>query len=184
MTVRSILLFGEPVLRKVCKPVTEMTPRILTLLDDLKDTLYAEPGRAGLAAPQIGLLRRVVVMDINDGAGLREFINPEIVEASGEQEGMEGCLSLPNYYGNVKRHGHVKVRHMGRNGEELWTEADGLLAVCIQHELDHLDGILFIDRMTDPMLVHDKTGQYLSRADALKQANQAVCNWKPPYELK
>ena len=181
MTIRAILPFGEPVLRKVCKPVTEMTPRILTLLDDLKDTLYGEPGRAGLAAPQIGLLRRAVVMDI--GEGLREFINPEIVDADGEQEGMEGCLSLPGYYGLVKRYNRVKVRSMARDGSEVWTEAEGLYAVCIQHELDHLDGILFIDRMTDQLLMHEKTKQYMQRAEAIRIANQAVCDWKPPYPL-
>jgi len=182
MTVREILPFGDSVLRKVCKPVTEMTPRIVTLLDDLKDTLYAEPGRAGLAAPQIGLLRRVVVMDV--GEGFKEFINPEIVEAEGEIEGMEGCLSLPGYYGMVKRYAKVKVRSMARDGSEVWTEAEGFYAVCIQHELDHLDGILFIDRMTDPVLVNDKTKHRMQRIDAINQANAAVCNWKPPYELK
>lgn len=181
MTVRAILPFGEPELRKVCKPVTEINSRVLNLLDDLKDTLYDAPGRAGLAAPQIGLLRRVVVMDL--GEGLREFINPVIVEAEGEQEGMEGCLSLPNYYGQVKRHAKVKVRSMGRDGSEVWTEAEGMYAVCIQHELDHLDGILFIDRMTDPLLVHDKGGKHLQRAEALRTANKAVGDWKPPYPL-
>ncbi|MCR8845236.1 peptide deformylase [Paenibacillus sp. SC116] len=173
MTVRTILPFGDPLLRKVCRPITEMSPRMLTLLTDLKETLYAEPGRAGLAAPQIGILRRAVVMDMGDG--FREFINPEIIEAHGEQQGFEACLSYPGYYGRVTRYQYVKVKSMDREGLELITEAEDDLAVCLQHEIDHLDGILFVDRMKDGVLVHDVTKQRVPLLDVIQLANSRSC---------
>ncbi|UHA74892.1 peptide deformylase [Paenibacillus sp. 481] len=169
MTVRSILPFGDPILRKVCKPVTEITPRILTLLDDLRETLYAEPGRAGLAAPQIGVLRRVAVMDL--GNGLIELINPEMIEADGEQYGSEGCLSFPNYYGNVRRAKQIKVSSLTRDGNAVVYDVTDYTAVCFQHEMDHLDGKLFVDLMEETYLVHERTNQRMSLLDVLKVAN-------------
>ncbi len=153
MAVREILPFGDPILRKTAKPVEELTPRVLRMLDDLAETLYAADGRAGLAAPQIGLLRRLIVMDCGDG--LVELINPVILEQSGEQTGTEGCLSYPGYYGNVKRANRVKVSTLNRQGETVILEAEGYLARCIQHEVDHLDGVLFIDHMQEQWLFHE-----------------------------
>ncbi|MDK8182781.1 peptide deformylase [Paenibacillus sp. UMB4589-SE434] len=176
MTVRTILPFGDPLLRKKCKPITEMTPRILTMLGDLKETLYADRGRAGLAAPQIGLLRRAVVLDV--GEGYWELINPEIVDADGEQEGMEGCLSYPGYYGLVKRFERIKVRMMNRQLGEVTVEANGFLATCMQHELDHLDGVLFIDRMVSDYLVHESSHARISLLKVIELANQNVCHLK------
>lgn len=146
-----------------------MTPRIVKLLDDLKDTLYAAEGRAGLAAPQIGILRRAVVMDCGDG--LIELINPEIVERRGEQLGAEACLSFPGYAGEVKRAQYVKVKSLNRRGEPFVLEAEGYLARCVQHEVDHLDGILFIDHVKGDFLYHEQTGERISLLDMRKLAN-------------
>ena len=156
----TILPFGDPILRKTAKPVEQITPRIIKLLEDMAETLYAAEGRAGLAAPQVGILRRVVVMDCGDG--LIELINPELLEASGEQIGLEACLSFPGYYGRVKRAEYVKIRTMDREGKEQILEAEGYLARCIQHEIDHLNGVLFIDHVQDPYLVHETTGERIS----------------------
>ncbi|GIO29119.1 MULTISPECIES: peptide deformylase [Paenibacillus] len=163
MAEREIVPFGDPVLRKIAKPVTELTPKMLRILDDLVDTLYAEDGRAGLAAPQIGFLRRMVVMDC--GEGLIELINPEILEKSGEQIGPEACLSYPGYSGIVKRADYVKVRTLTRAGESVVLEGTGYLARCIQHEIDHLDGVLFIDRIEGDQFYHEPSKQ---KADLLK----------------
>ncbi|MBN3524779.1 peptide deformylase [Paenibacillus apiarius] len=172
MAVRTILPFGEAVLRKKCKPVTEVNGRILSLLDDLKETLYAEEGRAGLAAPQIGILRRAVVMDCGDG--YREFMNPELLHAEGEQDGMEACLSFPGYYGRVKRYDYIRVRSLDRSGERVTLEAEGYLARCIQHEMDHLDGVLFVDRVVDDFIIHEATHQRVSLLDVLRVTNRNV----------
>lgn len=153
MTVRAIIPFGDPILRKNARPVEELSPRTLRMLDDLGETLYASEGRAGLAAPQIGLLRRLIVMDC--GQGLVELINPEILEMSGEQQGPEGCLSYPGYYGVVTRANQVKVRTLNRQGEAVTLDAEGYLARCIQHEIDHLNGILFVDHVREPWLYHE-----------------------------
>ncbi|MBG9792261.1 peptide deformylase [Paenibacillus dendritiformis] len=169
MAQREILPFGDPILRKICRPVTEVNNRILALLDDLKDTLYARPGRAGLAAPQIGVLRRVLVMDC--GEGLIELINPQLLAAEGEEDGMEACLSYPGYYGRVKRYQYVKISSMDRNGETFTLEGENLLARCIQHEMDHLDGKLFIDHVTDSHLVHEATHQYVPLLDVIRLSN-------------
>ncbi|MBO9600434.1 MAG: peptide deformylase [Cohnella sp.] len=166
MSVLGILPFGESVLRKKARPVEEITPKILKLLDDMAETLYATDGRAGLAAPQVGMLRQAIVMDC--GEGLIELINPEIIEASGEQEGAEGCLSFPGYYGFVKRAQRVKVRSMNRQGETFELEGEGFLARCIQHEVDHLHGKLFIDRVQEPWLYQEKTHQRIPLIDVMK----------------
>ncbi|MBO7747690.1 peptide deformylase [Paenibacillus sp. MWE-103] len=164
MAEKTILPFGDPVLRKLARPVDGLGPRVLKLLDDMRDTLYAAEGRAGLAAPQIGILRRVAVMDCGDG--LIELINPEILEASGEQTGAEACLSYPGYRGLVTRAYAVKVRTLTRAGETVVLEAEGYPAVCMQHEIDHLNGVLFIDHVREPLLVHETTGHRVRVLDA------------------
>lgn len=166
MSVLNILPFGEAVLRKKARPVDEITPKILKLLDDMAETLYATEGRAGLAAPQVGMLRQVIVMDCGDG--LIELINPEIVESDGEQDGTEACLSYPGYYGFVKRAQRVVVRSLNRQGETFELEGEGFLARCIQHEVDHLQGKLFIDHVREPWLYHEQTHQRVSLLDVMK----------------
>ena len=144
MALRRILTDKESALHKTCKPVTEFDRRLHTLLDDMHDTLI-DSGGVGLAAPQVGILRRVVLVDT--GEGILELINPTLVETSGQQEGPEGCLSVPGKYGLVKRPNYAKVRAQDRNGQ--WYEAEGeeLIARCFCHELDHLDGILYTQVM-------------------------------------
>ena len=138
---------GDEALTKVCRPVEEITPRILTLLDDMAETMRAADG-CGLAGPQVGILRRIVVIETEE-EGLIELINPKIIAWSGEQVGAEGCLSVPGRYGEVKRPMHVTVRATNRHGEEFEMTGHGLLARAFCHELDHLDGKLFIDEMIE-----------------------------------
>ena len=135
---------GDEALRKVCRPVDAITPRVLTLLDDMVQTMRAANG-VGLAAPQVGILRRIVVIEVEPGEVL-ELINPKIVAFSGEQDGQEGCLSVPGQWGMVKRPMHVTVRALNRKGEEVEITGHDLLARCFCHELDHLDGTLYIDK--------------------------------------
>lgn len=137
---------GDEVLRKVCRPVEEITPRILTLLDDMTETMRAADG-CGLAAPQVGILRRIVVIEVEEGKVI-ELINPKIIATAGEQEGPEGCLSVPGRQGIVKRPKHVTVRATNRHGEVFEMSGSDLLARAFCHELDHLDGKLYIDRAT------------------------------------
>jgi peptide deformylase len=170
MSVLKILPFGEPVLRKKAKPVEEISPKILKLLDDMTETLYAKEGRAGLAAPQVGMLRRVIVMDC--GEGLIELINPEIVAMSGEQEGSEACLSYPGFHGFVKRANQITVTTWNRLGEVVTIEGEGFLARCIQHEIDHLNGVLFIDRLVEPWLYEDATRKKSSVLSVLQLSNR------------
>ena len=149
MALRNLVLENDPLIRKVSRPVDEITPRILKLLDDMADTMYYEDRGIGLAAPQVGVLRRIFVIDVGDEHGLIEFINPEIIESDGSQVGSEGCLSVPGKTCEVDRPSHVVCRALNRDGEEFTIEATGLLARCICHEYDHLDGILFIDKSVD-----------------------------------
>ena len=147
MGLRKILTDKEPALHKVCKPVTNFDSKLFKLLDDMRDTLI-ESGGVGLAAPQVGILRRVVLVDVGEEENeILELINPEMVETDGEQYGPEGCLSVPGKYGLVKRPYYAKVRAQDRNGE--WFEAEGeeLIARCFCHELDHLDGIVYTQVM-------------------------------------
>jgi len=144
MAVRNILREGEDTLRKICRPVDKIEKRLHVLLDDMAETMYAADG-VGLAAPQVGVLRRVVVIDVGDG--LLELINPEIIETEGEAVGVEGCLSVPGRRCTVKRPTRVVVRAKDRRGREIEVEGTGLLATCLCHEIDHLDGILYIDKM-------------------------------------
>ena len=150
MARRNILTKEEPGLYKHCRPVTDFNARLHQLLDDMADTLSNENG-VGLAAPQVGVLRRaVIVLETNVPEGeeeyLIELINPEIIESSGEQFGAEGCLSVPGEYGMVRRPMNVKVRAQNRNGEYFEVEGTGLTARCFCHEIDHLDGIVFTSK--------------------------------------
>jgi len=149
MALRNILKEGEPTLRKSCRVITEFNERIHTLLDDMADTLL-DSGGVGLAAPQVGVLRRaVLVLETNVEEGEDEYIiellNPRIVSVDGEQEGPEGCLSVPGVWGLVKRPDHVVVHAQDRNGNEFEVEGYGLTARAFCHEIDHLDGKLFLD---------------------------------------
>ena len=135
---------GDEALRKVCRPVDTITPRVLTLLDDMVETMRAANG-VGLAAPQVGILRRIVVIEVEPGEVI-ELINPKIIAFSGGQDGQEGCLSVPGRWGMVKRPMHVTVRALNRKGEEFEITGHELLARCFCHELDHLDGGLYIDK--------------------------------------
>lgn len=150
MAIRNIRLDGDEILRKKCKPVTKMTERTLTLIDDMFDTMYESNG-VGLAAPQVGVLKRIVVIDVMDDNPL-VLINPEIIEADGEQIGEEGCLSLPGLSGEVARPAHVVCKALNEDMEEYTIEGEGLLARCICHELDHLDGVLYKDKVTEGSL--------------------------------
>ena len=144
MALRRIHTDQEPALHKVCKPVTSFDSKLHTLREDMKVTLEDANG-VGLAAPQVGILRRVVVVDTGDE--VLELVNPELVETSGEQEGAEGCLSVPGKYGLVKRPMFAKVRAQDRNGDWFEVEGEELIARCFCHELDHLDGIVYTQVM-------------------------------------
>ena len=143
MAKRKILRFGDDTRRRVCRPVEQITPQILTLLDDMAETMRAAEG-VGLAAPQVGVLRRIAIVEVVPGE-LIELINPKIIAKAGSQEGLEGCLSLPDQYAPVERPKHVTVRATNRYGEEFEMSGSDLLARAFCHELEHLDGKLFID---------------------------------------
>ena len=144
MAIRQIVQIGDPVLRKKSKVVEKIDEKIIQLLDDMADTMYHADG-VGLAAPQVGILKRVVVIDIGDG--LLELINPEIIETSGEQLDDEGCLSVAGEAGAVRRPYRVKVRAFDRNGNLFEIEGEELLARAFCHEIDHLEGVLFVDKI-------------------------------------
>lgn len=144
MALRKIVVEGDPVLKKKSRPVEKFDARLAELLDDMRQTLYSAEG-VGLAAVQVGVLRRVVVVDVGDG--LLELVNPEIIEAEGEQRESEGCLSLPGEYGETIRPAVVKVKAQNREGKWCIYKGDGLKARCFCHEIDHLDGILFTERL-------------------------------------
>lgn len=152
MAIRNIRELGDDILRKKCRNVDVIDDRILVLLEDMADTLYDSNG-VGLAAPQVGVLKRIALIDIGDG--LIELINPEIVSASGEQNDKEGCLSVPGKWGYVSRPNKVKVRALDRNGNEFEIEGKELLARAFCHEIDHLDGVLFVDKVSEYVEVDD-----------------------------
>lgn len=145
MAIRSVVQVGDEVLRQKCFPVEVFDEKLWVLLDDMKDTVKKEEG-AGLAAPQVGILRRAVVVDVEEG--FFEFVNPEIIAQSGEQNGWEGCLSVRGKQGVVSRPMKVTLRYYDRQGEKHILKAKGFFARAICHELDHLDGVLYIDRAT------------------------------------
>ena len=144
MALRTIRVEGDPVLTKISRPVDKMTPRIQDLITDMLDTMYEAMG-VGLAAPQVGILKRIVVIDVGDGPII--LINPEIIEKSGEQTGDEGCLSVPGMSGQVTRPDHVKVKALNEDMEEVVYEGEGLLARAFCHELDHLDGHMYVEKV-------------------------------------
>ncbi len=149
MAIRELRVEGDPCLRKECKPVKEVTDRMREIVDDMFDTMY-ETGGVGLAAPQIGIIKQFFVADCNVGEDEEPmptvFINPEITLMEGEQRGSEACLSLPGYQGIVTRAEHIKVRYLDLDFNEMEMDAHGLWARCIQHETDHLHGILYVDK--------------------------------------
>ena len=149
MAIRKIREFGDSVLRKECKEVKEVTGRIRTLVEDMIDTMYESNG-VGLAAPQVGVIKRIVVIDVGDGPII--MINPKILEADGEQYGTEGCLSLAGKMGYVRRPNHVKACAYDLDMNYYEIEGEELLARAICHELDHLDGVLYIDRMEGDLM--------------------------------
>ncbi|MDS1029858.1 peptide deformylase [Bacillota bacterium LX-D] len=144
MAIYNIVKIGDQVLREKARPVPKITPNIEKLLDNMRDTMYAANG-VGLAAPQIGILKQVVVIDV--GEGLLELINPEIRDMSGEEIDTEGCLSIPGVQGEVRRASKVTVKALDREGKEFTINGSGLLARALQHEIDHLHGILFVDKV-------------------------------------
>jgi len=149
MTKLAILEYPDPRLRTKAVPVTTVDDAVRQLIDDLLETMYAAKG-IGLAASQVDVHRRVLVLDISDTRDQpMAFINPEIVEAEGSAPVEEGCLSLPGIYDKLERATHIRVRALDRNGEPFDMEADGMLAVCIQHEMDHLEGKLFVDYLSE-----------------------------------
>lgn len=151
MALRDILIVPDPLLKQVSKPVAVVDDALRALMDDMLETMYAAPG-IGLAAIQVGVPKRVIVMDIagkEEPKAPRFFVNPEILWASEETAPYEeGCLSVPDIYDEVERPARVKLRYLGYDGKQVEEDAEGLFAVCIQHEMDHLDGVLFIDHLS------------------------------------
>jgi len=151
MAIREILVVPHPVLKQVSEPVAEVTDELRALMDDMLETMYAAPG-IGLAAVQIGVPKRIIVMDLareGEEPQPRYFVNPEILWASEETAPYEeGCLSVPEIYDEVERPAQVKLRYLNYQGQQVEEDADGLFAVCIQHEMDHLEGVLFIDHLS------------------------------------
>lgn len=146
MALRTIRTDEDPILRKISKQVTQVTPRVKTLIEDMIETMQHADG-VGLAAPQIGILKRIIVVQVEDDPMV--FINPELIEESGEQEGSEGCLSIPGKVGIVKRPYHVKIKALNQKGEPIEFVGDELMARAICHEIDHLNGKLYTDIATN-----------------------------------
>ncbi len=163
MALRKIVLQGDDCLKKVCRPVTDFNARLHTLLDDMTETLI-DSGRVGLAAPQVGILRRLCVV-MNEDDEVIELINPEIIATEGEQTGLEGCLSVPGKYGVVTRPYVVRVRAQDRNGAFFEVEDEALTARCFCHEIEHLDGHLFIEH-TDHLLSEEELEAYIREQEA------------------
>lgn len=151
MTIKPLIILPDPILRQVSSPIETIDSEVKKLADDMLETMYDAPG-IGLAAIQIGVARRMLVLDVSkDGEDKQPlvFINPEIVASTDARSVYEeGCLSIPDYYAEVERPAGITVKHLDRDGKEQLTEADGLLATCLQHEIDHLNGVLFIDHIS------------------------------------
>jgi peptide deformylase len=149
MAVREIVLFPDPILKTVCQTVDLTDPELETLVQDLVDTVAASPG-VGVAAPQIGVAKRVIVVDVSPkpGHGLIVLLNPEVVSGTNPKTGREGCLSIPDFTANVRRYQEIVIRGLSASGQPVVLHSEGLEAVCLQHEVDHLDGILFLDRVS------------------------------------
>ncbi len=160
MAIRKVITDKDPVLKKVCRPVTKFDDRLAELIDDLKDTLEQANG-VGLAAPQVGILRRVaIVLDPEDNA--IELVNPEIIVQDGEQTGLEGCLSVPGRYGTVTRPEHVRVRAQDRHGKTFEVEGEGITARCFCHEIEHLDGHVFTEHVVGPLYTAEELDEIMS----------------------
>ena len=162
MALRKIVLQGDECLTKVCRPVTDFNSRLHTLLDDMTDTLL-DSGGVGLAAPQVGILRRVCVV-LNEDDEVIELVNPEIIFTDGEQTGLEGCLSVPGKYGVVTRPEVVRVRAQDRNGDFFEVEDSDLTARCFCHEIEHLDGHLFIEH-TDRLMTEEELQEFIHQQE-------------------
>ena len=162
MALRKIVLQGDECLTKVCRPVTDFNGRLHTLLDDMTDTLL-DSGGVGLAAPQVGILRRVCVV-LNEDDEVIELVNPEIIFTDGEQTGLEGCLSVPGKYGVVTRPQVVRVRAQDRNGDFFEVEDSDLTARCFCHEIEHLDGHLFIEH-TDRLMTEEELQEFIRQQE-------------------
>lgn len=162
MALRKIVLQGDESLTKVCRPVTDFNSRLHTLLDDMTDTLL-DSGGVGLAAPQVGILRRVCVV-LNEDDEVIELVNPEIIFTDGEQTGLEGCLSVPGKYGVVTRPEVVRVRAQDRNGDFFEVEDSDLTARCFCHEIEHLDGHLFIEH-TDHLMTEEELQEFIRQQE-------------------
>lgn len=147
MAMREIVTIGDDFLRKTSREVTVIDDRIRTLLDDMAETMHFEGRGVGLAAVQVGILKRIFIADIGDGNGVREFINPVITDMKGSVISNEGCLSVPGKSGDVERPETLIIQALDRNGNPFELEANGFLAICVCHEFDHLNGILFIDKV-------------------------------------
>lgn len=173
MAIRQILSSQDPALHKKCHPVTKFDEKLSVLLDDMKETLTSANG-AGLAAPQIGILRRIVVV-IDEDDHILELVNPEIVSQEGEQNGFEGCLSVPGYFGLIKRPMKVKVRAQNRSGDWFEIEGEDLVARCFCHETEHLDGHVFTE-LTDRLYTSEEVDQIL--AEEQKKAQKALKDQK------
>ena len=154
MALRQLRYEGDEILRKKCKKVEEVDDHIRMILDDMLDTFHNTEDGAAIAAPQIGILKRLVVIDM--GTGIIKLVNPEIIEEKGIQECVEGCLSIPNKYGNTIRPKKVTIKALNENGEEIILTGRGEMAKCFCHEIDHLDGILFIDKVTKWLKMNNK----------------------------
>ena len=155
MAVRTIRVYPDPILKQVAEPVEEIDESVVAVVQDLVDTMLDAGHSVGVAAPQIGVLQRVMVVDVStsklgrdNNHGLLEMVNPEIIERSGSKMMREGCMSVPDYTGNVTRAEHIVIEFTNRNGQLRVIEASGFEAIAIQHELDHLDGLLFLDRVS------------------------------------
>ena len=158
MAVLEVMKTGHPVLKQIAEPVEFVNKKIRQLLDDMAETMYKIDG-VGLAAPQVNVSKRIIVLD--DGNGLIEVINPEIVKKEGSQVGLEGCLSVPELFGDVERYDKIEVHGINRNNKKIKIKAEGFLARIFQHEIDHLNGILFVEKLVNPneIFIHKKEQQ-------------------------
>ena len=158
MAVLEVMKTGHPVLKQIAEPVEFVNKKIRQLLDDMAETMYKTDG-VGLAAPQVNVSKRIIVLD--DGNGLIEVINPEIVKKEGSPVGLEGCLSVPELFGDVERYDKIEVHGINRNNKKIKIKAEGFLARIFQHEIDHLNGILFVEKLVNPneIFIHKKEQQ-------------------------
>jgi peptide deformylase len=169
MSRSTIVSFGDPVLRQVAKPVTVFHRKVYGLIDSMAETLAKQDDGAALAAPQIGVSKRITVIDYENE--YLELINPELLAFDGEQIGYEGCLSFPGYFGLVPRYQTITVKYTTRTGREKIIDREGRMARCIQHEMDHLNGLLFIDRVQEDHLLHHETEERIDLQSVLDIAN-------------